>query len=1145
MKVRTAIISVVVSAALVAGAGYGAYHAMQGNKTPVEVVPVSNVNTGYWGGSESFFGSVTSQVAQTVQLNEDYSIAEIFVKEGDEVTEGTPLFSYDMTLQELEYEMEELTLQTQGLTLTKLEKDLEKLKGTRATASLESQRPVMTASSGEEEVLEETSGDVTTPEQNAVSDSTGGAESQVIPEDDVQGIVDSVEQDVPGTQGVQPEGPGALPGGTTGGQGNSGGLKIEGMEVVGSSGENAEDLTLVDSVLSYERLVLAIDALFRAYGDELRAEEIGSAIEEAVVYYRKHLAEEKITQEQDAEGKDVEIRTYVLKEQIGKVLGEEDYQKLLTISKKLDEYQIRYVDMLIFETSRIDPADTAGFLESMSQIQKSYDLLTTAQQKAVQNVAVWKELKEREANLPQDETQSGENAGQEVQTEDGTVYETEQTDAEQIDTEQKDTEQTSTEQISTEQGTENQDGITDVENPDESNNTDDSQGKTDDITGNESEGLTEVPGQSTDILETEALDETETLVTEALEGNTYGAEVPEEKDSYTLTIYDPAKGPEPEVLEYEEGSLVVSLKAKEDDPTRTFVRWEVTDPGMNELQGWEQPDWTTPGPTFAMPSVNLTVTAIYIDNIDQIDVKINTFLAMSDYVLQEGAAEALAAQGKDYATELGTAVAFYQQWLCYNPVDIVNTPYDEADMSKFQMLENVEQYLNEKYPEENKAQQLKDSYKELSIRYARALFDKLNPSDLVRVDLDEATRVYRVLGEEWRFELEARWQEEQAQKAETDGNLYETEPSSEDDEADGEEESEDPDQNLGGMTPATPASIGDLLAVYHVYILFQDYQKMDPDATEDSKFTALQAVARQYNTLTEEQKLLVMQQNPELVATLQQYGLWEEPEIPDPDPGDDWGGFDDFGDEGYTASELREMIEEKEYEIKTCKLDIRETELNLKSRKRVLDGKVVKSTLDGTVVGIGTVDGESDDDYFVKVTNQTGLYAKGSMNELALEKIHVGDTISGMMTNTGISFTAEIKEISNYPDPNGGSMSFGTENTNASYYPFFAKIDDVEGIEEGEAEIQLSGTLSTNSDGIYLEKYFVRTESDGRSYVFMQGPDGKLKKQYIQTGKTIYSYAIEIVSGLELTDKIAFPYGKSVVEGADTKEVDALQDAYM
>ena len=43
----------------------------------------------------------------------------------------------------------------------------------------------------------------------------------------------------------------------------------------------------------------------------------------------------------------------------------------------------------------------------------------------------------------------------------------------------------------------------------------------------------------------------------------------------------------------------------------------------------------------------------------------------------------------------------------------------------------------------------------------------------------------------------------------------------------------------------------------------------------------------------------------------------------------------------------------------------------------------------------------------------------------------------------------------------------------------------------------------------------------------------------------MYSYAIEIVSGLEPTDKIAFPYGKKVKEGAETKEVDILQDAYM
>lgn len=40
------------------------------------------------------------------------------------------------------------------------------------------------------------------------------------------------------------------------------------------------------------------------------------------------------------------------------------------------------------------------------------------------------------------------------------------------------------------------------------------------------------------------------------------------------------------------------------------------------------------------------------------------------------------------------------------------------------------------------------------------------------------------------------------------------------------------------------------------------------------------------------------------------------------------------------------------------------------------------------------------------------------MNELSLQQIHVGDTISGQ-TDSGMSFTAVIKEISQYPDSDG------------------------------------------------------------------------------------------------------------------------------
>ena len=37
-----------------------------------------------------------------------------------------------------------------------------------------------------------------------------------------------------------------------------------------------------------------------------------------------------------------------------------------------------------------------------------------------------------------------------------------------------------------------------------------------------------------------------------------------------------------------------------------------------------------------------------------------------------------------------------------------------------------------------------------------------------------------------------------------------------------------------------------------------------------------------------------------------------------------------------------------------------------------------------------------------------------------------------------------------------------------------------------------------------------------------------------------YDYAIQINSGLSMDDKIAFPYGDGVTEGAQTKEVDNL-----
>ena len=58
-------------------------------------------------------------------------------------------------------------------------------------------------------------------------------------------------------------------------------------------------------------------------------------------------------------------------------------------------------------------------------------------------------------------------------------------------------------------------------------------------------------------------------------------------------------------------------------------------------------------------------------------------------------------------------------------------------------------------------------------------------------------------------------------------------------------------------------------------------------------------------------------------------------------------------------------------------------------------------------------------------------------------------------------------------------------------------------------------------------------EEGGRNYVLKAGEDGRVYRQYVETGKVVYSgWYVEIISGLSLDDYIAFPYGKNAVEGA-------------
>ena len=256
--------------------------------------------------------------------------------------------------------------------------------------------------------------------------------------------------------------------------------------------------------------------------------------------------------------------------------------------------------------------------------------------------------------------------------------------------------------------------------------------------------------------------------------------------------------------------------------------------------------------------------------------------------------------------------------------------------------------------------------------------------------------------------------------------------------------------------------------------------------------------------------------------------------------GIDDGGGDNDGDDGnnYTADELREAIAEKEDEISEAKQDLHEAQINYNEAKAEVDKATVKAKIAGTVTTScdkGTVPTDGSAAIVVKAAD--GMYVKTSISEMELSNIKVGGTIKCVSSDTGDEYTAEVKEISDFPTGDS-SNDGGSSNPNSSYYPVIGFIKDADGLSPGgSVEVSYSSKSmgTANDNAIYIQKAYIRTE-DKKNYVYIRDKKTKrLKKQYVKVGKTMNGQYMEIISGLTDEDNIAFPYGKNLREGVKTK----------
>ena len=250
------------------------------------------------------------------------------------------------------------------------------------------------------------------------------------------------------------------------------------------------------------------------------------------------------------------------------------------------------------------------------------------------------------------------------------------------------------------------------------------------------------------------------------------------------------------------------------------------------------------------------------------------------------------------------------------------------------------------------------------------------------------------------------------------------------------------------------------------------------------------------------------------------------------------GGGSGSGSGGGIDDGIEEEISDKEDDIAQAKEDLHDAQISYKEAKAEVDKATVKAKLAGTVTTAyskGTLPTDGSAAIVVKAAD--GMYVKTSISEMELDSVKVGGTIKCVSSDTGDEYTAEVKEISDFPtadSSNGGDVS----NPNSSYYPIVAFIKDADGLSPGgSVEVSYSSKSmgTANENAVYLQKAYIRTE-DKKSYVYLRDKKTKrLKKQYITIGKTMNGQYIEIVSGVTEDDNIAFPYGKNLREGVKTK----------
>ena len=234
--------------------------------------------------------------------------------------------------------------------------------------------------------------------------------------------------------------------------------------------------------------------------------------------------------------------------------------------------------------------------------------------------------------------------------------------------------------------------------------------------------------------------------------------------------------------------------------------------------------------------------------------------------------------------------------------------------------------------------------------------------------------------------------------------------------------------------------------------------------------------------------------------------------------------------------DLAKAIVDKAQEVKEKEVNLRLAKLSLDKKTKELGDGNVYAEFDGTVKAVRNADeAYNNSEAVIELSGGGGYYVTGTLSEMELGSVKVGDTVSISSWMTGAACEGTIVSIDDYPTTSGNS--WGDGNSNVSYYPFKVFVEEDAGLQANDyvdIQYQKAGTQEQGSS-LYLQSGFIRTDN-GKSYVMARGEDGRLEQRWVQTGRDLWGSYTQIRGGLTVEDLVAFPYGRDVKPGAATVE---------